>query len=103
MGLVSSVLGILVVGAFTPFSKHMLGTYCVQPCTSQVVLERPLGRGVQEAPGEEFHRGCDFWLLAGGLGSEMAPHPEERWHQKGNETGLGGSFVAISGSHIFQE
>lgn len=49
-----------------------------------------------------FSRGCDLWLLAEGLGSEMALDLEERWHQKGNEMGLGASFVAISGSHVFQ-
>lgn len=49
-----------------------------------------------------FSRGCDLWLLAGGLGSEMALDLEERWHQKGNEMGLADSSVAISGSHTFQ-
>lgn len=43
----SSVLGILAVGAFTPFSKYTLGTYCVQPCTGQGASEWLLGRGVQ--------------------------------------------------------
>lgn len=64
-----------------------------------MALERTLGG---ECRGRGFSRGYDLWLLAGGLGTEMALDLEERWHQKGNEMGLGDSFVAISGSHIFQ-
>lgn len=76
----SFVVGILVVGAFTPFNKHKLGTYCIQPCIGQVAPERPLGRGVQR---EGAHKG----LLSVRLGSEMALNLEERWCQKGNEMG----------------
>ena len=32
-------------------------------------------------------RVCDLWLLAVGLGTEVALDLEERWYQKGNEMG----------------
>lgn len=70
-------------GRMYAIDKHMLSTYCVQLSADQMVLERPLGRGVQSEM--ESSRGCGLWLLVVGLGSEMALNLEKGWYQMVNE------------------